>query len=68
MGRIKINSDKCKGCALCIVSCPKELIKEAKKLNKRGIRVVELSDPEGKCTGCAMCAIICPDVCIEVYK
>ncbi|MBN1353564.1 MAG: 4Fe-4S dicluster domain-containing protein [Candidatus Omnitrophica bacterium] len=67
MGRIKIYSDKCKGCALCITVCPNKLITMSKKLNKRGVHYAEFSDKK-KCTGCAMCAIICPDACIEVYK
>ena len=67
MAKIKINKDRCKGCALCISACPQKLITESGKLNKRGVYYVEFNDDK-KCTGCAMCAIICPDVCIEVYK
>ncbi len=71
MPRIKINKDKCKGCMLCVTTCPRGLIAKSKELNKRGIYYVEFKTKEKSergCTGCAMCAVICPDVCIEVYR
>jgi len=68
MAKIKINKNLCKGCQLCVVFCPLKRIKPSKKLNKRGICVVEFIDKEGKCTGCAQCAIICPEAAIEVFK
>ena len=67
MPRIKIDSDKCKGCMLCIEACSAKLIKRSKKMNKKGVYAVDIADMK-KCTGCVMCAIMCPDVCIEVYK
>lgn len=69
MARIKINKEKCKGCALCVYACPKGIIVMSGKLNKKGVRVVRINRAaREKCTGCAFCAIICPDVCIEVYR
>jgi 2-oxoglutarate ferredoxin oxidoreductase subunit delta len=68
MPKIKIEKDKCKGCMLCIVACPKKFVVTDKKLNKRGVHYVTLNDKDGKCTGCAMCAVMCPDCCIEVYR
>ena len=67
MARIKIDKDKCKGCMLCVVVCPRKLIAPSKKLNKLGMRYAEIVKKEG-CTGCTLCAIMCPDVRIEVYK
>ena len=67
MAKIKINKNKCKGCMLCVSVCPKALIVDSKKLNKRGVHYVEFKT-NGKCTGCKMCAIMCPEACIEVYK
>lgn len=66
MPRIKIDRTRCKGCYLCVVNCPKGLIKAAKELNAKGIKGVYFSG--GKCTGCSMCALICPECIIEVYK
>jgi len=78
MAKINIDSDKCKGCLLCVSFCPKGLIVMDKKLNQRGVKPVRFSRKSGippkagkednECLGCAMCAIICPDCCIEVYK
>lgn len=69
MARVKINENKCKGCLLCLVACPKGLLQKSKKINKKGIYVVEVSkNSKDLCTGCALCAIVCPDCAIEVYK
>ena len=66
MPKIKINRSRCKGCLLCVVNCPKGLIKVSGELNAKGVKEAVFSG--GKCTGCSMCAIICPEYIIEVYK
>ncbi|MBL7158200.1 MAG: 4Fe-4S dicluster domain-containing protein [Candidatus Omnitrophica bacterium] len=68
MTRIKIRKDRCKGCMFCVLACPRKLIKESGKVNKRGVMYVEFLPAGLQCTGCAMCAIMCPEACIEVYK
>lgn len=68
MAKIEIDKDKCKACFLCVSVCPKGLLKQSKKLNKKGFPAVEYEQKAGECLGCAMCAVICPDCCIEVYK
>ncbi|RJP27339.1 MAG: 4Fe-4S dicluster domain-containing protein [Candidatus Omnitrophota bacterium] len=67
MAKIVIDSQKCKGCLLCISVCPRKEIVVSDKMNRRGARIVKFKD-DGLCSGCGMCAIICPDCCIEVYK
>lgn len=62
-----VNTDRCKGCALCVEACPKKVIALAKKVNVHGYPYVEAVNPED-CIGCASCAIVCPDGCITVYK
>ncbi len=62
-----VNTDRCKGCALCVEACPKAVITLAKKVNVHGYPYVEAVKPED-CIGCASCAIVCPDGCITVYK
>lgn len=67
-GTIIIDTEHCKGCGLCIESCPKKILKLAKmKVNAKGYPFAVLTDWE-KCTGCTACGIVCPDACITVYR
>lgn len=68
-GTIHIDQDRCKGCTLCAVFCPQNVIRmEPDLLNAKGYHPAALTDPEGSCTGCGICAVACPDVCIAVYR
>ena len=72
MGKIKgaivVNTDRCKGCFLCVVACPKEVIALSKKaVNVHGYQYAEAVNPDA-CIGCASCGIVCPDGCITVYR
>ncbi|MBR6978776.1 MAG: 4Fe-4S binding protein [Prevotella sp.] len=67
-GQILVNTNRCKGCALCIEACNKGVIALAdKKVNVSGYPYIEAVNPEN-CIGCAACAIVCPDGCITVYR
>ena len=66
-GAIVVNEDRCKGCSLCIIACPKEVLALAKKVNPSGYPYAEPVNSEA-CIGCASCAILCPDGCITVYR
>ena len=68
MAKITFQTDRCKGCALCVSACPKGLIQIAKdKINLKGHHPAEITDME-KCVGCAFCATMCPDCIIEVER
>jgi len=67
MGKVEIDKERCKGCGLCTISCPKGLIRIGDEINRQGYFYVVL-DPNGKCTGCAICGEICPDVAIRVWR
>ena len=67
MARIEIETERCKGCGLCVETCQEGCISLDGEVNTAGWQVVVFINPE-KCKGCAMCAEICPDVAIEVYK
>lgn len=67
-GEVKINQDACKGCARCVSSCPKKLIKIGVETNSHGLPSAVFEDGEEKCTGCGLCYQVCPDIAIEVYK
>jgi len=67
IGAIVVDTDRCKGCALCAAACPNNVIALAHKVNAHGYPYVEPLT-EQRCTGCASCAIVCPDACITVYR
>lgn len=66
-GAIVVDTNRCKGCALCIEACPQQVIAMAKKVNVSGYPFVEEVKAES-CVGCAACGIVCPDGCITVYR
>lgn len=68
MSKIVINQLFCKGCKLCIETCPQQLIEIATDLNAAGYHTAEFNDIESICTGCTLCALMCPDSAIEVYR
>jgi 2-oxoglutarate ferredoxin oxidoreductase subunit delta len=66
---IEINSERCKGCYLCITACPQELIEKSSSLNASGCYPVQPTEMAlYKCTACGLCWQMCPDVAIEVFK
>jgi 2-oxoglutarate ferredoxin oxidoreductase subunit delta len=66
-GKIKINTELCKGCTYCIETCPVKVISLRKRFNKSGYFPAVAEQIE-KCTGCALCARICPEIAIEVFR
>ena len=68
MAKIIVDENVCKGCALCVNTCPKKIIElAADTLNKKGHHPARMTDQE-KCIACAMCAVMCPDTVIKVEK
>ena len=67
MGKIEIDRERCKACGLCTISCPKELIRIGKEMNRQGY-FYAVWEGNGTCTGCSICGEICPDVAIQVWK
>ncbi|MBP5562148.1 MAG: 4Fe-4S binding protein [Muribaculaceae bacterium] len=67
-GAVVVNTDRCKGCNLCVVACPSHVLDlQKKEVNDRGYHFAYMSNPEA-CIGCQSCAWVCPDACIEVYR
>lgn len=68
-GTVTVDSERCKGCGLCLAACqPRLLALDPGALNRRGYHPVRLIDPDGRCTGCGLCAVMCPDTALTVYR
>jgi 2-oxoglutarate ferredoxin oxidoreductase subunit delta len=68
MSRIEIDESRCKGCGLCTITCPKQLIQLSNNINNLGYTPAVFEMCMDYCTACSLCAEICPDVAIEVFK
>ncbi|HQA03591.1 MAG TPA: 4Fe-4S binding protein [Thermodesulfovibrio thiophilus] len=65
-GTIVIDSEKCKGCKYCVLTCPQKCIEISSSFNSSGYFAAKFSNPLN-CIGCAMCAVVCPEIAIEVF-
>ncbi len=54
----------CKGCALCIKSCPAQIL----YLDEHEKIAVQPEDAENECIFCGICEQRCPDFAIWVFK
>lgn len=66
-GAIVVNTERCKGCNLCVVACPTNVLSLNKEVNNRGYNYSFMKNPDD-CIGCSSCGLVCPDGCITVYK
>lgn len=67
MPKIEVDITRCKGCELCIVVCPEDVIALSEDFAPSGYYPAIPVKAE-ECTGCKLCAYVCPDVAIEVWK
>jgi NAD-dependent dihydropyrimidine dehydrogenase PreA subunit len=67
-GRLEISADECKGCGLCIVACPVQVIEFSKTvINKQGYHPAQYKG--SGCTGCGNCFFACPEPgAVTVYR
>ncbi|MCD6402161.1 MAG: 4Fe-4S binding protein [Anaerolineales bacterium] len=66
-GWIEVDENHCKGCELCVESCPPHVLSlDMERLTPKGYHPAHIFT-EG-CTGCGICAIVCPDAAITVYR
>lgn len=82
--KVEVLEEICKGCALCVTACPKNLFKVSSKINAKGYNPAEwvghpvFLDEEklkefGKeekygCVGCGVCYDVCPEAAIKICK
>ncbi len=68
MAKVTFETDRCKGCGLCVDACPKQIVTIARdRINQKGHSPAVVTD-ESACIGCGSCATMCPDCVITVEK
>jgi len=67
---VAILEELCKGCELCVVTCPQGNLKLSPRLNHAGFHPAEFSyrGAKGECTGCGVCYWVCPDFAISEIR
>jgi len=65
--KIIIDESRCKGCGLCIIYCPKDVLELSTYFSDSGYRLSQAHQPE-KCIACRKCELTCPDFAIYILK
>jgi 2-oxoglutarate ferredoxin oxidoreductase subunit delta len=66
-GSVKVNTEECKGCGLCVDGCPPKVLELEPGLNGYGVHPAHYNG-DG-CTGCGICFYCCPEPgAITVYR
>ena len=60
-GTIVVDKERCKGCGVCVASCPCDVLALSVEVNNKGYRMCMMAHPDA-------CTVICPDSCITVYR
>ncbi|AVV53948.1 4Fe-4S dicluster domain-containing protein [Tannerella serpentiformis] len=67
-GMVVVNTERCKGCDLCVVACPSDVLElHPREVNNKGYHYVYMKTPKA-CTGCCSCGWVCPDACLTIYR
>lgn len=67
VGAVVVDVELCKGCNLCVVACPTDVLALANEVNGKGYHYAFMKNPTA-CIGCSSCGSVCPDSVIEVYR
>jgi len=62
---VHIDTELCKGCKICVYTCPQNVLALSESMNSRGYNVSTVANPED-CIKCKQCEIKCPDLAISV--
>ncbi|MBZ5666212.1 MAG: 4Fe-4S binding protein [Acidobacteriia bacterium] len=66
-GKVTIDVEECKGCGLCVESCPPKCLELTQGLNTYGAHPAHYTGHD--CTGCGICFYCCPEPgAITVYR
>lgn len=66
MEKVRLKTERCKGCYLCMEFCKLGAISLADEPNARGFIPVKVD--QEKCVQCGNCYKVCPDLVIEILK
>ena len=66
-GAVVVDKEGCKGCGICVVNCPHDVLELNREVNSRGYHYSYMKEPEA-CIGCANCGVVCPDTCLTIYR
>ncbi|GHV37255.1 hypothetical protein FACS1894187_13540 [Synergistales bacterium] len=62
---VTIDKNLCKGCALCVTACSKNVFEIGTEVNQKGFSV-SVAARAGDCVQCGVCEKTCPDLAIRV--
>ncbi len=66
-GYVTVDAEECKGCGLCVESCPPKVLELAPELSHQGVHPAQYVGE--RCTGCGICFYCCPEPgAITVYR
>jgi len=66
-GKVVVSMEECKGCGLCVESCPPKCLELSSELSHYGVHPARYTGHG--CTGCGICFYCCPEPgAIEVYR
>jgi Pyruvate/2-oxoacid:ferredoxin oxidoreductase delta subunit len=66
-GKVFIDVEECKGCGLCVESCPPRCLLLAPQLSAYGVHPAQYTGTD--CTGCGICFYCCPEPgAVTVYR
>ncbi len=69
-GEIRVITERCKGCGVCVEYCPKDVLELHTDFNPKGYHP-PFAKNEGDCTTCGLCQTLCPEFaifCIDVNR